>query len=262
MLVILRRATDWIRRSANAATPPNRLFSPLLFLMACTPSVGPEVEPCEQPGALASCLQPTMSSEYYVEHSSAYFDTMDYTVELDGWPPYSELVVRWEWYPWLKLTAYGKDHIESTDALLTLYPSVVPERDCRFFDTQPFGRCFVVFYYDAHAGKPCPIYEEFTFNDEGEITFIEAWSDLDGLRPQRSGDPWAEADDVRRLSGVLPGLGDAQGKIDLHGAPMNRAAEEDADIADFVYRADNWYETWLAEYDAAGDDYWDVGCGW
>lgn len=203
-----------------------------------------------------------MSAEYYVEQSSAYFDTMDYTVPLEGWPPYSELVARWEWPPWLKLTAFGRDNIEATDTLLQLYPSVVRERDCRAFDTQPFGRCTVVFYYDDHEGRPCPIYEEFTFNDQGEITFIEAWSDVDGLRPTSADDPWGERSDIGRLSTRVPGLGQSTGRIDLDGQAMADASAQDADVADFVARARNWYETWFAEYQAAGDDLWEEGCGW
>ncbi len=203
-----------------------------------------------------------MTAEYYADISSRYFDTMDYTVELDEWPPYSELVARWEWPPWLKLTAFGRDNIEATDTFLQLYPSVVSERDCRGFDTHPFGRCFVVFYYDAHDGLGCPIYEEFTFNDAGEITWIEAWSDVDGMRPQQSDDRWAEAPDIDRLSSRIPGLGRSDGLIDLEGTDMLDAAAADPDVDDFVTRANDWYSTWLAEYTGAGDDLWERGCGW
>ena len=216
---------------------------------------------CDSPGALSTCLNPTMSEAYYIEQSSAYFDTMDYTVDLSEWPPYSELVARWEWPPWLKLTAFTRENIESTDTLLQLYPSTVPERECKAFDTQPFGRCYVVFYYDDHQGRGCPIYEEFTFNAQGEITFIEAWSDVDGLRPQHTDDRWAE-DGIYRLSDILPGLGTSSGLIDLASEEMSLAADENPDIADFVYRANNWQETWMEEYANAGDDLWDRGCGW
>ncbi len=236
------------------------LLAPLL---GCTPGdTGDPIDPCGHDGALATCLEPTMSPEYYAEKSSMYFDTMDYTVELEEWPPYSELVARWEWPPWLKLTAYTRENIEATDTLLTMYPSVVPERDCRAFDTQPFGRCYVVFYYDAHEGRGCPIYEEFTFNDAGEITWIEAWSDVEGLRPTSDEDRWGEQSDIGRLSNRIPGLGNAGGRIDLDSEWMQAAAAEDADVADFVERANDWYETWLEEYTNAPDDYWDIGCGW
>ncbi len=246
--------------------PPHALFAAVTALLAGVPGCpGPDEEPapddCAHDGALATCLTPTQSPEYYAEISSMYFDTMDYTVELDEWPPYSERVARWEWPPWLKLTAYTRENIEAADTFLTLYPSVVPERDCRAFETQPFGRCYVVFYYDAHEGLGCPIYEEFTFNDAGEITFIEAWSDVDGLRPMEPDDPWAEGD-IDRLSTRIPGLGNAQGLIDLDSPWMQDAAAADPDVADFVYRASDWYTTWLEEFEAAGDDYWERGCGW
>jgi hypothetical protein len=145
--------------------------------------------------------------------------------------------------------------------MLQLYPSIVTDRDCRAFDTQPFGRCYVTFYYDSHEGLGCPIYEEFTFNDQGEITFIEAWSDVDGLRPMTIDDPWAEDPGVYRLSTQIPGLGNAQGLIDLDGEAMDMAALENADIEDFVYRAENWYSTWFDEY-MSSDDMWATGCGW
>jgi hypothetical protein len=217
---------------------------------------------CAGEGALASCLSPTQTDAYYATWSSAYFDTMDYRVELDDWPPYGETVARWEWPPWLLLTAYTRENIEATDTLLQAFPSIVEERDCRGFDTQPFGRCRVVFYYDSHDGQGCPIYEEFTFNDAGEITFIEAWSDQPGLRPMADGDPWAEAADVPRLSGRIPGLGTPTGGIDLDSDAMAAAVAADADVANFDTRARDWYATWLAEYSASDDTMWSTGCGW
>ena len=164
----------------------------------------------------------------------------------------------------IQLTAFGLENIESADTLLRLYPSTIPERDCRFFEQQPFARCRVTFYYEdeAHEGRGCPIYEEFAFNDRGEMTFIEAWSDLDGFRPMADEDPWAEAAGVPRLSTRIPGLGNGEGLMDLDGDAMADAAATDADVADFVYRANNWFETWSAEVEAAGDDLWERGCGW
>lgn len=232
----------------------------LLGVVACG---GPAAEdPCASSEPLATCLAPTLSPEEYVRWSEGYFDTMDHRVEDAPWPPYSEFVARWEWPPWLKLTAFGRVDIEATDTMLKLYPSTVPERDCRAFDVQPFGRCHVVFRYDAHEGRGCPIYEEFTFNDRGEITFIEAWSDLLGLLPMGEGDPWAEGEVPGRLSTRVPGLGNAEGLIDLDSAWMAEAAASDPDIDDLVTRAWDWYATWLAELEAAGDDMWARGCGW
>lgn len=222
----------------------------MLLLLACS-------NPCDGDDALASCLEPTQSSEYYAETSSSYFDTMDYSVEGDPMP-YSELVARWEWPPWLKLTAYTAENIEATDQLLTLYPSIVVDRDCQGFDTHPFGRCYVTFYYDAHEGRPCPIYEEFTFNDAGEVTWIEAWSDVPGLLPVE--ERWGDANP---LSSRIPGLGNAEGRIDLDSEAMAAAADEDVDVADFVTRANDWRETWLEELEnSGGDAMWEAGCGW
>ena len=206
-----------------------------------------------------------MSADYYAQNSSGYFDTMDTAADMDAVPPYSELVARWEWPPWLKLTAFGYDNILAADTMLRLYPSTIPERDCRGFEVQPFGRCRVVFYYEdeLHQGRGCPIYEEFTFNDDGEITWIEAWSDLPGSLPMREGaDEWAEGEGVTRLSTRIPGLGNPRGLIDLDSEAMTVAAESDADVADFVTRAGDWWTTWSEEYGAAGDEMWETGCGW
>jgi hypothetical protein len=240
----------------------------LLLTAALMLAVGciAEVDPCEDAGddTLATCLQPTQTMEYYAQQSSGYFDTMDTAADRDIEPPYSELVARWEWPPWLKLTAFGYDNILSADRLLRLYPSTIPERECRGFDTHPFGRCYVVFYYEdeEHEGRGCPIYEEFTFNDEGEITWIEAWSDLTEFLPMADPeDRWAEGESVR-LSSRVPGLGNASGLIDLDGGAMADAMAADRDVLDFVERANDWAATWGAEVEAAGDDLWPRGCGW
>jgi len=232
----------------------------LLALVGCAKDSA--VDPCEGDDALAACSSPTQSPEYYASISSAYFDTMDYRVALESWPPYAETVARWEWPPWLKLTAYGREDIEASDTLLTFYPSIVEDRDCRGFDTQPFGRCRVTFYYDDHDGRPCPIYEEFTFNDAGEVTWIEAWSDLPGYLPMDDADEWAEGGGVNRLSARIPGLGGASGRIDLDSEAMAAAEAEDADVADFVWRARDWQAAWIEETLAAGDGIWEEGCGW
>ena len=188
----------------------------LLFfaLAGCTPGdpADPaDADPCTGPDALLACGVPTLAPEAYVATAQAYFDTMDRRVEDPPWPPYSERVARWEWPPWLKLTAYTRANILATDTALRAYPSVVTERDCRAFDTQPFARCRVVFVYDERPASPCPIYEEFVFNEAGEVTWIEAWSDLPGLGPvDLAADPWAEGEGATRLSARIPGLGERE----------------------------------------------------
>ena len=237
-----------------------------LALMAsgCTADSVDPIDPCGTDAATADCLTPKQDPSYYVEQAEKYFNTMDFNEVMDDAPVYAEWVVRWEWPPWLLLTAFGADHIESTDLLLRLYPSTIPERDCRFFEQQPFARCRVVFYYDdpSHEGRGCPIYEEFAFNDAGEMTVIEAWSDLDGLRPMRGDDEWAQAADVSRISTRIPGLGTPSGQLDINGDAYAEAAQADADLMDLRDRANDWMTTWSAALDEAGDDLWPNGCGW
>ena len=210
--------------------------------------------------ATSGSLTPTLDPVYYVDQSLKYFDTLDSYADPNSVPAYSELVARWEWPPWLKLTGLGAEQMELIDRLLRLYPTSVPIRDCRFFDTQPFGRCHVVFYYQGD--RPCPIYEEFTFNKQGEMTFIEAWSDLPGMLPTSDpADVWAEGEGVHRLSTKVPGLGNEAGLIDLDGDCMAQAADRDEDIADFLTRAQNPVLWWVREF-LANPDSFDVGCGW
>lgn len=209
----------------------------------------------------ASCLPPSKDPEYYVDEALKYFDTLDITADRDRIPDYHPQVARWEWPPWLLLTGYGADDMNTTaDVLRKLDPSTVPERDCRFFDVQPFARCTIVFEYE---GGLCPIYEEFVFDDEGRTTFIEAWSDLPGLRPQTDpDDPWGERHDIGRLSTRVPGLGRPDGTLDLDSPEMAAAAADDADVADFVERARDWRTAWAEAFAASDPDFFAVGCGW
>lgn len=234
----------------------------LLVVAGCTTEQPSDADSCKGGAALSTCLSPTQSDDYYVEHSHGYFNTMDYAEDMDVIPPYSERVVRWEWPPWLQLTGYTREEILVSDALLRLFPSTIPERDCRAFDEQPFGRCYVTFYYDDHDGKGCPIYEEFTFNDAGEITWIEAWSNLPGHLPAPDSDPWAEEDDVTRLSTRIPGLGNTDGLIDPEGQDLIAAGKDDADVENFRVRALDWQSAWLEAVGEAGNDMWERGCGW
>jgi len=239
----------------------------LLGVVACadksTPSP-PAGDPCLNPGtegATASCLAPTQTPEYYVAQALKYFDTLDQNADPESIPNYSDKVVRWEWPPWLLLTGYGRDDmIEVGEALKIVDPSTVPIRDCRAFETQPFARCVVTFEYDE---GPCPIYEEFVFNDAGEMTFIEAWSDLPGMRPQTdAADPWGEKGTIDRLSTRVPGLGNAQGLVDWDSQWMVDAAATDPDVADLAERASDWWKFWMDTFRAAPKDFFAQGCGW
>lgn len=227
----------------------------ILLLWAC---VEKKVDPCEDPASAPStCLSPTQGEEYYVDQSLRYFSTLESEYPGEGGPEYAPGVARWEWPPWLKLTGYGREDMEKLDAIVRLLPTTVPTRDCRFFEEQPFGRCRVSFHYEDYPGKECPIYEEFTFNDAGETTFIEAWADNPAYLPA---DPWTG--EVGRLSTRIPGLGSADGAIDAESPAMDVAAAQDPDVADFQTRAKDFYQTWLDEYEAAGNDVFAKGCGW
>jgi hypothetical protein len=153
-------------------------------------------------GALSSCSVAKLPAAYYVDQANRYFDALDVDAPADSTPAYAELVARWEWPPWLKLTGFTREQMESTDKVVKKFaPADVSHRDCRAFATQPFARCRVSFdYVNPTHGKPCFIYEEFTFNDAGEQTFIEAWSDLPGLTPILDPkDPWGERTAIHRL---------------------------------------------------------------
>ena len=199
---------------------------------------------CATQGAKANCLTPKQPPEYYVEQSVMYFDTLASDVSVLVQPNYSLMVVRWEWPPWLLLTGLGNANLILTDVALKLFPTVIAEIDCRAFDTQPYGRCHMVFDY---SGELCPIYEEFSFNDQGEITFIEAWTDLPGWTPTTEDDYWAEGEHVKRLATRVPGLGNANGLVDFDATWMEEAAKQDADVGELMKRGRRPYGTYLEE---------------
>jgi hypothetical protein len=222
----------------------------------------PAPDPCTGTGALSTCSTPSASDTHYIEQGERYFDTLDASADPGSEPDYAETVARWEWPPWLLLTGWGKDFTLAADeVILAAYPgTTVPFRDCRAFSVQPFGRCRVTIDYE---GKPCPIYEEFTFNDDGLVTFVEAWSDQPELLPMDASiDTWAEGNAVSRLSTRVPGLGTAGGAIDPTGKDMEKAAATDPELADFAARTQDFWGYWAEAYAAAGDDMFARGCGW
>lgn len=238
-----------------------------LFVLALTgalallTSCGSDTPSERSSDALATALTPQQPPEYYVEQANKYFDTLDTSADPDSVPSYSTLVARWELPPWLWLTGYERDNmLMTTEVAVALDPSTVPVRDCRAFPVQPFARCYVSFQYAAGS---CPIYEEFVFNDQGEMTFIEAWSDQPGLLPMPDPDDrWAEGPDVQRLSTKIPGLGNETGLIDLDSEAMRQAASEDPEVADFVRRAEDFWPAWFEAAREADPDYFAQGCGW
>jgi hypothetical protein len=194
--------------------------------------------------AMSTRLSPRYAPDYYIEQGVKYFLTMESSVPIRVQPEYGDRVIRWEWHPWLLLTGYRRRNLINTDILLKLYPTKYDTIDCQYFDLQPFCRCHVIFNY---SGKRIPIYEEFTFNDQGEITFIEAWSDYPSLLPMKPEDYWAEAEGVERLSTRVPGLGNNRGLIDTKAEWMHNAARTDTVLADLLYRLRHPISTYLKE---------------
>lgn len=186
---------------------------------------------------------PTKDKTYYASQSNKYFDTLDTYAPRDSKPKYSSHVIRWEWYPWLFLTGHRRWSLK-LDRLLILYPTKVINRDCRGFDVQPFGRCHVTFHY-LKGDHFVDIYEEFTFNDEGEITFIEAWTDEAGYGPTSPTDYWAEDLAVKRLSTKVPGLGSPEGRYDRK--KIKELSKTDPDLKNLLKRLRFPVSFWLYE---------------
>ena len=209
---------------------------------------------CGNGGALATCLSPKFDSAYYVEQGIKYFQTMQSDIPNSVIPNYAGSVIRWEWAPWLLLTGYGKDFLITSDILLKLNPTQYYKLDCKYFEEQPFCRCHVIFDY---SGDSCPIYEEFTFNDQGQITFIEAWSDFESLLPQNMNagndgiwsedEYWAKQANIKRLSTKVPGLGNTYGKIDINSEWMTAAVSVDTDVAEMVRRIKDPIKTYVQQ---------------
>jgi len=188
--------------------------------------------------------KPNRPLQYYAEQSNRYFDTLDTYAPRRSKPRFSSHVIRWEWPPWLFLTGH-KDHWMAFDAILPLFPTRVLNRDCRGFDVQPFGRCRVTFHY-IWADAYVDIYQEFTFNASGEITFIEAWTDEDGYRPMSPAvDFWAEGPDVSRLSTRVPGLGRPDGRYQMD--VLREMAVHDPDLRDLHARLQMPIVAWMFE---------------
>lgn len=236
----------------------SRLLSAASLALLCLAAIAAEVPPGAR---LSTALTPQQSPDYYVQQANKYFDGLDNTVSPLIIPDYSKLTARWENPPWLLLTGFDRRNmINTTREALFVTPSTVPTRNCEAFTVQPFARCHVNIQYKQGG---CPIYEEFTFNDAGEMTFIEAWSDLPGLGPTPDpSDYWAQGSAVTRLSTKVPGLGNTQGLINPDSHWMRKAAVSDPEIANFARRARDFWPWWIEALATAEPDYFAVGCGW
>ncbi len=241
--------------------PRERRRASWVLIIASLGACGGEAPAPSPLAATSTALRPTRPPEHYVAQANLYFDTLDTRMDPSRVPTYSALVARWEWPPWYFLTGWERDGmVAQTRLALFAEPSTVPTRDCRAFLVQPFARCRVSFQYSRGA---CPIYEEFTFNDQGEVTFIEAWSDLPGMRPTEDpADPWALAPGIRRLSTRVPGLGSPTVRIDPTAPWSVEAGARDPQLADFFRRTQSFTTSWLQAFRDAGRDAFARGCGW
>ena len=191
-------------------------------------------------------LPPVFDEQYYTSQALKYFDTLDSYAPRESKPIYAKKVIRWEWYPWLKLTGY-KSWMMGLDYFLTWYPTKVINRDCRHFKTQPFARCHVTFIYKGHSA-PVNIYEEFTFNNLGEITFIEAWTDSEKYFPSNlTTDYWAESESTNRLSTVVPGLGNEAGLLSPKSSSFKQEAQKNENLYDLLIRLKHPLYYWTKE---------------
>ena len=211
----------------------------LVFLIHLSISIAGGAAQAPSTLAFSTDLKPKFEGKYYIEQGLNYFDTLDSYVTKVSKPKYSENVIRWEWYPWLKLTGY-KRWMMPIDVIPTLYPTKVTNRECRFFEVQPFCRCRVWFEY-LGLKAPVKIYEEFTFNDFGEMTLIEAWTDVGGA------DPWGEKGSIKRLSTRVPGLGTPHGLVKESDRQLKHLASIDSDVKDLLQRLESPIFYWFKE---------------
>lgn len=185
---------------------------------------------CDTSAALALCVKPSNTAEYYIGQANQYFDTLDPMLNANAAVNYFVDVIRFEWSPWLLFTGYGAETLANLDAVnaaATPFSTPHEYRDCTYHDENPFVRCSVALWASgyksnwtanaqANAGLAgCGIYEEFTFNAAGQVTFVEAWSATLPKQP--------------RMSNRIPGLGSTSSKIDQ--TEMAQVAQQDPDVA-------------------------------
>lgn len=130
---------------------------------------------------MSSAVKRNVPDEYYINQANEYFNSLD-TTKREYMPKYNQNVARFEWPPWLLLTGLGKERTIAIDEAIRLMgPCVCVDRNHKLFASNPFVRSVITFYYGKEDIEkkihPVRIYEEFTFNSIGEITFVEAWWD-------------------------------------------------------------------------------------
>jgi len=200
------------------------------------------MDPCEH--ALSTNLTPKFIASYYVRQCDVYFNSLEGKFQFFK-PNYSRKICRWEWPNNALLTGYGRTTMYNVDSILRTYPCICVEREHRYFSLQPYARSIVTFYYGDDIllrKKPIRMYFEFTFNDQGEITFIESWLAKQGEQlPLFRHDGWPTGE-FYRLSTIVPGLGNKNGYIDINSAVMYISGTSDLNVAELRNRAFEYQE--------------------
>ena len=228
--------------------------------MGCTSSSSSENLENLPENQLSTSLKLKLSKFYYTTQCDRYFDSLDSTKINRILPRYSTLVARYEWPPWLILTGLGAKQTTLVDSLIREVPCICVNRRHQIFDVQPFGRSQVTFYYGNDVKKyldiinnknindeelleelenlnAIHIYEEFTFNSKGQITFIEAWSAdpiIDYFNLHNT-----PKDMNPRISTEIAGLGNSEGLINLENKLI--IDSKNKDVKEFGLRAKNFY---------------------
>jgi len=230
-------APDAVPQAIAAAKPEDKL-KPF-----AKPSVPGDIYKFGKDGkdALAFTLKPKYSPEYYKLQCDLYFTHLESRIA-DRVEFYCSLTcVRWEWPPWDLLTGQGMINIMYADMVdRDQNECIVAERNIRFYDVQPFGRAIITIYYGDNIKTrqhPIKIYEEFTFNDFGQVTFIEAWScQQSEYLPGFDAEGWP-IEIPTRLSYLIPGLGHITGEINVNTEAVQHAALQNKYVADYVERS-------------------------
>ncbi|KAL7556649.1 hypothetical protein ACA910_017588 [Epithemia clementina (nom. ined.)] len=113
-------------------------------------------------------------AEYYIKQCDIFLNTLTTTLRPAKIPNLSKTVMRWDWSH-DRLTGRNRDTLIAMDIFATaVAPEQSVESEHKIYQQQPLGRSMVQFQ-SVKSGDLRTLYIEFTFNDEGEISFVEVW---------------------------------------------------------------------------------------
>ena len=204
----------------------------------------------ETPKLYSNSVVPNKDESYYINQANTYFSFLETTSKDHIEPNYSPSLIRWEWEPWLILTGLNDERTLIIDSLIRETGKCeCLDRELVFYNTNPFVRCRVTFYYGENK-TPIKIYEEFTFDGSGNISFIEAWYDVEDNKlqiPEREFDGWPKFCSVKRLSNLIPGYNKTDFILVLESSEMISQAELYDDVKNFKSRAEKFAVSLFAE---------------